>query len=133
MFDRYKICDALKLDINFEDSTFNMELVEESFKCSKERFPQQSADQLKNLIGDLKYLEEMKRLEKTKDGEKMARIHLLQENNSKNCLTILDIVPIGGLVMNHLVRYALIFSLCQIGNLFKIAENMFYKRRVFFS
>eukprot|EP00026_Physarum_polycephalum_P000278 Phypoly_transcript_00278.p1 GENE.Phypoly_transcript_00278~~Phypoly_transcript_00278.p1 ORF type:complete len:1707 (+),score=276.94 Phypoly_transcript_00278:341-5461(+) len=84
---RIVICDALKLDINFEDSTFNMELVDESFKKSKEQLPQQTSDQLKNLIGDLKYLEEMKRLEKTKDGEKMAHI-----------------IPIGGLVMNQLVR-----------------------------
>ena len=62
------------MDINFEDSTFNIDLVDESFKNTKDQFSHQTSEQLKNLISDLKYLEEMKRLEKTKDGEKMARI-----------------------------------------------------------
>ena len=71
------------MDINFEDSTFKSEIVDESFKSSKDQFSQQTAEQLKNLISDLKYLEEMKRLEKTKDGEKMARIYLPIENRTQ--------------------------------------------------
>lgn len=64
------------LEIHFGDCDFNVIEVEEALKTKKQALSTQVAEQLKHLIGDLKYLEEMKRLEGVKEGEKMARIPL---------------------------------------------------------
>lgn len=74
-FDYCKICDSLGMDIHFEDFDFKIEEVDNVYKSKRQTLATQTADQLKHLIGDLKYLEEMKHLEDVKEGEKMARIH----------------------------------------------------------
>ncbi len=103
----------MELDINFEDSTFKLETIEEEFKSKKEKLPTQTVEQVKHLLGDLKYLGEMKRLEGAKDGDKMSHILLFINRKIKSNYFFLphkNIVPIGGLVFNHLMRYVISYT-----------------------